>query len=124
MAPADLLAGGVALVSEVPVIPYFSSDPFFDGLPGGGFFLRPGPPLPADEALAMHVADWLRGDLDGPGNRVVVEVQNGVVMLEGIVATRALRNLMHRLVWRVPGVVDVCNRLITWEDERRRQAGP
>jgi osmotically-inducible protein OsmY len=68
-------------------------------------------------------ADWLRGELEGPGNGVVVEVQNGVVILEGLVATRALHDLLHRLVWRVPGVADVCNRLTTWEDERRRQAG-
>jgi hypothetical protein len=106
------------------VIPYFSPDPSFDALfPGGRPFFRPGPPLPADEDLSLHIADWLRGELEGPGNRVVVEVQNGVVILEGLVATRALRDLLHRLVWRVPGVADVCNRLTTWEDERRRQAG-
>ena len=105
------------------MIPYFSPDPFFDALATGSFLVRPGPPLPADEDLARAIADRLCGDLGGPGNRVVVEVQNGVVVLEGLVTTRALRALMHRLVWRVPGVTDVCNRLNTWEDERRRQAG-
>ena len=105
------------------MIPYFSSDPFFDSYPDPDYFIRPGPPLAADEELLRHIADSLRADLDGPGNRVVAEVQNGVVILEGVVATRALRTLMHRLVWRVPGVTDVCIRLFTWEDERRGDAG-
>lgn len=105
------------------MIPYFSPDPSFDAYATGDFFVRPGPPLPADQDVAQHVSDRVRENFEGPGNRVMVEVQNGVVVLEGLVATRALRALMHRLVWQVPGVTDVCNRLNTWEDERRRQAG-
>ncbi|GAA3939724.1 BON domain-containing protein [Actinoplanes auranticolor] len=106
------------------MIPYFSFDSPFDSVPNGGFFVRPGPALPADEELMLRIADCLRGDLEGPGNRVVLEVQNGVVVLEGVVVTRALNALMHRLVWRVPGVADVCNRLTTWEDERRGHVDP
>lgn len=100
------------------MIPYFPSGSFPDGWPWSGPSLPPAPPMQADDDLAMLVAERLRGHLAGPGHRIVVEVQNRVVVLEGVVATAALRSRAHHLVWQTPGVADVCNLLTTWDDER------
>lgn len=101
------------------MISYFPSDFFPDGFPHSRPFLRPAPPQQADENLALLVAERLRGHLVGPGYRIVVEVQNRVVILEGVVATDAFRTRAHHLVWQTAGVADVCNQLTTWEAERR-----
>jgi hypothetical protein len=101
------------------MIPYFPSGFFADGFPHSCSFPRPAAsPLQADEDLAMLVAERLRRHLAGPAHRIVVEVQNRVVILEGVVATEAFRARAHHLVWRTAGVADVCNRLTTWQAER------
>jgi hypothetical protein len=100
------------------MIPYFPSGFFPDGWPDSRPFLRYAPPLRADEDLAMLVAERLRRYLAGPAHRIVVEVQNRVVILEGVVATEAFRTRAHHLVWQTPGVADVCNQLTTWQAER------
>lgn len=98
--------------------PYFPSDFFFNGIPTHWAFQRPAPPLAADEELAMRVAAKLRENLTGTAYRIVVEVQNRVVILEGAVPAAALRTRLHHLVWQVPGVTDVCNCLTTGRGER------
>lgn len=108
------------------MIPYFPSGFFADGFPHSRPFPRSAaPPLQADEDLAMLVAERLRRRLAGPPHRIVVEVQNRVVVLEGVVATNAFRTRAHLLVWQTVGVADVCNRLTIWQVERhvRRASG-
>lgn len=100
------------------MIPYFPSD-WFSQRPASAHWQPPaGPPVGADEELALLVADRLRDSLVEPGHRIVVEVQNRVVVLEGVVATDAFRRQAHHLVWQTPGVADVSNRLTVWQDRR------
>lgn len=101
------------------MIPYFPSEWFSGGSASTPWYLRADPPVGADEELALLVADRLRETLAEPGHRIVVEVQNRVVVLEGIVATDAFRRQAHQIVWQTPGVFDVSNRLTLWEAERR-----
>lgn len=86
------------------------------------FYRVPQPPTEADEDLADRVAARLRADLSPVGHSIVVEVQNRVVMLEGGVPDQAMRAQAHAVVWRVPGVADVCNRLSVWSDDATRPA--
>lgn len=102
---------------------FFPPDYFSYGyrLPLGGP-AQTGPPLAADEELALAVAARLRQHLTGTGNRVMVEVQNRVVILDGSVNSDELRSHFHHLVWHTPGVADVCNRLtVLHEDDDRTQ---
>lgn len=50
-----------------------------------------------------------------------MEVQNQVVILEGIVPTPSERAHVHEATWQVRGVMDVSNRLSVWSDD---MAGP
>ena len=81
------------------------------------YYRTPRPPTEADEDLADRVAARLRADLSPVGHHIVVEVQNRVVMLEGGVPDRRMRAQAHAIVWRVPGVADVCNRLSVWSED-------
>ncbi|WP_255630302.1 BON domain-containing protein [Jidongwangia harbinensis] len=60
-------------------------------------------------------------ELPTPGHHIVVEVQNQVVILEGIVPTPSERAHVHEATWQVRGVMDVSNRLSVWSDD---MAGP
>jgi BON domain len=101
------------------MIPYFPSDWFSQRPASTQWHLPANPPVGADEELALLVAERLRESLMGTGHRIVVEVQNRVVVLEGNVATDAIRRQVHQIVWQTPGVVDVSNRLALWGDQRR-----
>jgi hypothetical protein len=81
------------------------------------YYRVPQPPTEADEDLADRVAARLRADLSPVGHAIVVEVQNRVVVLEGGVPDHAMRAQAHAIVWRVPGVHDVCNRLSAWSED-------
>ncbi|MDY7088528.1 MAG: BON domain-containing protein [Actinomycetota bacterium] len=105
------------------MISYFAFDFFPDRFFHPPVYFHPGPPPAADEQLALRVADRLRDELSGPADRVLVEVQNRVVILEGAVGTSTLRTRVHRLVWLTPGVADVCNRLDARDDEPPRAVG-
>jgi osmotically-inducible protein OsmY len=93
--------------------PYYpSDDPLFRQ------WFRPSvPPTDADEDLALRVAARLRLELRTPGHHVVVEVQNRVVILEGIVPDTSACARAHEATWQVPGVEDVSNRLSVWAGE-------
>jgi osmotically-inducible protein OsmY len=95
------------------MIPYFpSDDPLFRQ------WLRPSdPPTDTDEDLALRVAARLRPELTTPGHHIVVEVQNRVVILEGIVPTLWVCARVHEATWQVSGVADVSNRLAVWSDD-------
>ena len=64
-----------------------------------------------DELLVHLVAEGLAADRAVRGRHVDVTVQNGVVILEGEVASPASKEAAGRRAWSVPGVYDVCNRL-------------
>ena len=95
------------------MIPYFpSDDPLFR------HWLGPSdPPTDTDEDLALRVAARLRLELPSPGHHIVVEVQNQVVILEGIVPTPLICAQVHEATWQVRGVADVSNRLSAWSHD-------
>lgn len=64
-----------------------------------------------DSRLAFRTAARLK-DLVRPGYSVVVEVQNRVVILEGVVSAASLRRRLSETVWQTAGVFDVSNRLV------------
>ncbi|HJT95992.1 MAG TPA: BON domain-containing protein [Mycobacterium sp.] len=74
-------------------------------------------PTPADQNLAVRVAARLGQELSTPDDHFVVSVQNGVVILEGILTQKSLVDRLHRTTWQVVGVVDVCNLLSAWDCE-------
>lgn len=65
-----------------------------------------------DDALVDRVAERFIASVDVRGRRVFVMVQNGVVILEGIVDSEESKHAAGRLAWQTPGVVDVCNMLV------------
>ena len=72
---------------------------------------EPLPPTRADADLARRVARRLTAELPAPDKRIVVEAQNRVIILEGVVSTARSRATAHRLAWLTAGVADVSNRL-------------
>jgi osmotically-inducible protein OsmY len=64
-----------------------------------------------DTGLALVVADRLRGERRLQHARIVVDVQDQVVILTGRVPSAALQETASDIVWRTPGVRDVCNRM-------------
>jgi osmotically-inducible protein OsmY len=96
---------------------HFSSGSFPDGFSGAGSSPPPSSPLPTDIELVHRVAARLSALVVHPGAHIVVQVQNQVVILEGVVPTAGQRSLLHQNVWETRGVVDVCNELIVWDDE-------
>lgn len=69
------------------------------------------------EWLLRRVVAELTRDRRIQGGRVVVTVQNTVVVLEGEVVSAEAWTAAARAAWAVPGVSDVANRL-TVRDER------
>lgn len=65
-----------------------------------------------DHALLRRVAEGLVTTVAVRGREVEVMVQNGVVILEGTVATAEVKEAAGRRVWATPGVHDVCNMLV------------
>jgi osmotically-inducible protein OsmY len=84
--------------------------PIPDGFPGQ----QPdngGPTLEPDLRIAFEVVERLRAVRRLHGQRISVQVQNRVVILEGSVLTANQRILAAAHCWRTPGVFDVCNGL-------------
>ena len=67
---------------------------------------------PVDGLLARRVADRFADDPDLGGGHVGIRVQNRVVILTGRVGHQGARAAAGRVAWAVPGVFDVCNRLL------------
>lgn len=84
-----------------PLLPPFPPD---DG------FGRPGRPSP-DDLLALAVLNQLSEDGGLAGAEIIVEVQNRVVILDGVVSTPGMRRAAVEAVWRTPGIFDVSNRI-------------
>lgn len=72
-----------------------------------------------DEWIVERAAIALARDPLVRGRRLEVEVQNGVVILVGVLASAESRDAAGRRAWTVEGVADVCNR-ITVSDETER----
>lgn len=68
--------------------------------------------LEGDELLLHLVAEALAGDDEIRGQHLDLTVQNGVVILEGVVASRIAKGAAARQAWAIPGVRDVCNCLV------------
>ncbi|MEV6349893.1 BON domain-containing protein [Actinoplanes sp. NPDC051851] len=65
-----------------------------------------------DQALVARAAWALRDDPLVRGVRLEILVQNGVVILTGEVESADASRAASRAAWDVPGVHDVCNRLL------------
>jgi hypothetical protein len=91
-----------------PVFPYFPF-PLPEEPPAEGRLASA--PAETDARLALAVAERLRRRLVPGAYRIVVEVQNGVVIIDGTVDYADLRSLVTDEVWATPGVFDVSNRL-------------
>jgi osmotically-inducible protein OsmY len=70
------------------------------------------PALCEDEILVDVVAGRLMSERRVRGRRVLVTVQNRVVILEGEVDSADAKQAAGSRVWATPGVFDVCNRLV------------
>jgi len=66
----------------------------------------------ADEWLAGRAAEALSMDPLVRGPYLEIFVQNRVVILQGEAGSAEARHAAGRRAWSVPGVRDVCNRLI------------
>jgi len=80
------------------------------GCPVGGYALI-SCPIVNDEVIHDVVAMRLRGIAASPGTHVEICVQNGVVILSGVVADQSRREFAGLLAASVPGVVQVENRI-------------
>jgi osmotically-inducible protein OsmY len=67
--------------------------------------------LDAESRLSHLVAAEVNRDPQVSGGRMVVTVQNGVVILEGCADSAETRKAAVRRVWATSGVLDVCNML-------------
>ncbi|MBO4207014.1 BON domain-containing protein [Micromonospora echinofusca] len=81
---------------------------------------QPSAPVDADGRLAVLVAQRLAGDWSTRRRRIVVTVQNGVVILTGVVTDPQTRRAAAELAWDTHGVVDVCNALRLAGSRRHR----
>lgn len=77
-------------------------------------------PLDEDLRLAALVAQRISIDWTTRRQQIAVTVQNGVVILTGMVAAPATRKAAAELAWDVPGVFDVCNALTLYGRGRGR----
>jgi hypothetical protein len=86
-------------------------------LPDDGWYpqgsRRPHPGVDGDVRLTYEVADALLTDDRTRRQRITVEVQNGVVLLSGIVHDQRTAEVVAAVVRQVPGVRDVCNSVRT-----------
>jgi osmotically-inducible protein OsmY len=67
---------------------------------------------PDDIRLAVRVAEQLENQLPNRGRRIVVEVQNRIVILRGEAPSAQFFHLASQIVWMTPGVADLSNQLI------------
>jgi hypothetical protein len=74
--------------------------------------------IDAEEFLTNLIAEEMIRDPDVRAGRMVVMVQNGVVILQGYVDTDDTRSAAVRRAWATPGVFDVCNMLTVARDGR------
>ncbi|MEV2242774.1 BON domain-containing protein [Micromonospora sp. NPDC049891] len=68
-------------------------------------------PTTEDTRLACRLLENMQRDPRLRYERICIEVQNRVVVLDGTVSAAELSNEAHALAWRTPGVHDVSNRL-------------
>jgi hypothetical protein len=73
-----------------------------------------------DRQLLRVVVEALLTDPAVTGGRLDVQLQNGVVIVEGEVDTADIRAAVVERAWSVPGVVDVCD-IILVTGRRRRE---
>ncbi|MDG4811101.1 BON domain-containing protein [Micromonospora sp. WMMD1120] len=84
-------------------VPWFLPDDFFSSVP-----VQP----PCDDArLAYRLLEIMQRDPQLRYERICIEVQNRVVILDGVVTCAELSAHAHALAWSTPGVHDVNNRL-------------
>jgi osmotically-inducible protein OsmY len=77
-----------------------------------GWFGDDDPPMGEDEILVDVVAGRLMAESRISGRRVIVTVQNRVVILEGEVDSEDAKQAAGSRAWSTPGVFDVCNLLV------------
>ncbi|MBQ1050622.1 BON domain-containing protein [Micromonospora sp. C51] len=68
-------------------------------------------PTSEDTRLACQLLASMQQDSRLRQERICIEVQNRVVVLDGTVSTAETSAEAHALAWRTPGVHDVSNRL-------------
>lgn len=68
-------------------------------------------PTTEDARLACRLLERLQRNPLLRYERIRIEVQNRVAILDGTVTTAELSAEAHTLAWRTPGVHDVSNRL-------------
>ncbi|RAO25233.1 hypothetical protein MED15_00996 [Micromonospora noduli] len=70
-----------------------------------------GPASDDDARLACQLLERMQRDPRLRHERICIEVQNRVVILEGVVTCADVRTEAHARAWGTPGVHDVNNRL-------------
>lgn len=68
-------------------------------------------PVSEDARLACRLLESMQRDLRLRHERTCVEVQNRVVILDGVVTCADVSREAHNRAWSTPGVHDVNNRL-------------
>ncbi len=72
---------------------------------------------PDDDAIYDRVRQRLYNDPDVKGYNITIEVKNGVVTLNGTVASEKIRNKAEKLSRKVSGVKQVVNKLEVGEEK-------
>ncbi|MEV4703172.1 BON domain-containing protein [Actinoplanes sp. NPDC049316] len=72
-----------------------------------------------DERILRAVADALFDDPEVTGGHIDLNVQNGVVIIDGDADSEPTRSAVVAAVWRIEGVTDVCNALTVRKRRRR-----
>jgi osmotically-inducible protein OsmY len=70
------------------------------------------PSLGWDERIATLVTERLLTELVWAADRIVVQVQNRVVILQGVVRSETVRRRAHDIAGDTSGVFDVCDQLV------------
>ncbi|MHB0997816.1 MAG: BON domain-containing protein [Armatimonadota bacterium] len=82
----------------------------------GSYGVRPGIERP-DEEIKSEVYGILRGDPSIDISNIQIFIQDGVVMLSGVVESEEIRQFLEEDVWDISGIVDVHNELQTMHDD-------
>ncbi|RZT79654.1 BON domain-containing protein [Micromonospora violae] len=73
--------------------------------------LFPTAPASIDARLALRLLELMQRDPQLRHERICIEVQNGVVILQGTVTCTDVSREANARAWSIPGVHDVNNRL-------------
>lgn len=92
--------------------------------PAGPYHYGAAPPSASDGEIKSAVVGRLRENARTRNDRIVVDVDQGVVVLAGVVSSAVAKRAAGDDAWDTPGVVDVSNQLqLAGGNDDRRPPG-